>query len=127
MLTMADLDPSSGAGITLNTEICEAHHLYGLSAYTTPTVQNNTRFKECIWREENSLLNQIKILFDRFLIAVVKTGIAQSREVLLAVLETVKRRNSIAKIALDPVLKSGADFVFALEQDLPYLKSRAML
>jgi hydroxymethylpyrimidine/phosphomethylpyrimidine kinase len=99
ILTMADLDPSSGAGITLNTETCETHHLYGLLAYTTSTVQNDARFKECIWREENSLLYQIEMLFDCFSIAVVKTGIAQSREVLLAVLETVKRRNSIAKIA----------------------------
>lgn len=127
ILTMADLDPSSGAEITLNTETCETHHLYGLSAYTTSTVQNDARFKEYIWREKNSLLNQIEIPFDCFSIAVVKIGIAQSREVLLAVLETVKRRNSTAKVVLDSILKLSADFVFASGQDLSHLKSSAML
>jgi hypothetical protein len=43
------------------------------------------------------------------------------------VLETVKRRNSTAKIALDSALKLSADFGFASEQDLLYLKSRAMI
>jgi hydroxymethylpyrimidine/phosphomethylpyrimidine kinase len=75
---MVDLDPSSGSGITLNIETCEAHHLCGLSAYAESTVHNDAHFKECIWREKNRLLNQIELPFDCFSIAVVKIGIAQS-------------------------------------------------
>ena len=117
ILTIAGLDPSSGAGITSDIKTFEAHKLYGLSACTAVTIQNDVSFKECIWMEKNSILMQIETIFDRFSIAVVKIGIVQSWEVLLAVLQTVKNRNSTAKIVLDPVLKASAGFVFHSAQD----------
>ncbi|TXD52608.1 MULTISPECIES: bifunctional hydroxymethylpyrimidine kinase/phosphomethylpyrimidine kinase [unclassified Polaribacter] len=117
ILTIAGLDPSSGAGITSDIKTFEAHNLYGLSVCTAVTVQNDISFKECIWIEKNSILNQIEILFDRFSIAVVKIGIVQSWEVLLAVLQTLRNRNPTVKIVLDPVLKASAGFVFHHTED----------
>ncbi|EAR11900.1 phosphomethylpyrimidine kinase [Polaribacter irgensii 23-P] len=118
ILTIAGLDPSSGAGITSDIKTFEAHGVYGLSACTAVTVQNDIAFKECIWMEKHSILNQIETLFDRFSVAVVKIGIVQSWEVLHSILETVKKRNPRAKIVLDPVLKASAGFVFHAAQDL---------
>ncbi|MFT4805727.1 MAG: hydroxymethylpyrimidine/phosphomethylpyrimidine kinase [Psychroserpens sp.] len=117
ILTIAGLDPSSGAGITSDIKTFEAHKLYGLSACTAVTIQNDFSFKECIWIEKNSILKQVETLFDRFLITVDKIGIVQSWEVLLAVLQTVKNRNPAAKIVLDPVLKASVGFVFHSAQD----------
>jgi hydroxymethylpyrimidine/phosphomethylpyrimidine kinase len=46
ILTIAGLDPSSGAGITSDIKTFEAYHLYGLSACTAVTVQNDVSFKK---------------------------------------------------------------------------------
>jgi hydroxymethylpyrimidine/phosphomethylpyrimidine kinase len=67
--------------------------------------------------DKNIILTQVETVFDRFSIAVVKIGIVQSWEVLIALLETVKKRNLKAKIVLDPVLKASAGFVFHATQD----------
>jgi hydroxymethylpyrimidine/phosphomethylpyrimidine kinase len=85
ILTIAGLDPSSGTGITSDIKTFEEHNLYGLSACTAVTVQNDVTFKECIWNKKNSILNQVETLFDRFSISVVKIGIIESWDVLLGV------------------------------------------
>ena len=122
ILTIAGLDPSSGAGITSDIKTFEAHGLYGLSVCTAVTVQNDIDFKDCIWIEKEIILNQIEVLFQRFSIAVVKIGIIQSWDVLLAVIQTLKKRNPIIKIVLDPILKASAGFSFHNQQDLKVLE-----
>ncbi|WP_233883534.1 hydroxymethylpyrimidine/phosphomethylpyrimidine kinase [Tenacibaculum piscium] len=118
ILTIAGLDPSSGAGITSDIKTFEAHGLHGLSVCTAVTVQNDIAFKNCIWIEEQIILNQIETLFERFEIAVVKIGIIQSWEVLLAVVLALKSENPNIKIILDPVLKASAGFDFHSTQNL---------
>ncbi|WP_055435037.1 hydroxymethylpyrimidine/phosphomethylpyrimidine kinase [Lacinutrix algicola] len=122
ILTIAGLDPSSGAGITSDIKTFEAHGLYGLSVCTAVTVQNDIEFKDCIWIEKEIILNQIEVLFQRFSIAVVKIGIIQSWDVLLAVIQTLKKLNPTIKIVLDPVLKASAGFSFHNKQDLKVLE-----
>ena len=122
ILTIAGLDPSSGAGITSDIKTFEAHGLYGLSVCTAVTVQNDIDFKDCIWIEKEIILNQIEVLFQRFSIAVVKIGIIQSWDVLLAVIQTLKKRNPTIKIVLDPILKASAGFSFHNQQDLKVLE-----
>ncbi|MBE7689721.1 hydroxymethylpyrimidine/phosphomethylpyrimidine kinase [Tenacibaculum piscium] len=118
ILTIAGLDPSSGAGITSDIKTFEAHGLHGLSVCTAVTVQNDIAFKNCIWIEEQIILNQIETLFERFEIAVVKIGIIQSWEVLLTVVLALKSENPNIKIILDPVLKASAGFDFHSTQNL---------
>lgn len=122
ILTIAGLDPSSGAGITSDIKTFEAHGLYGLSVCTAVTIQNDIDFKDCIWIEKEIILNQIELLFQRFSIAVVKIGIIQSWDVLLDVIQTLKKLNPIIKIVLDPVLKASAGFSFHNKQDLKVLE-----
>ncbi|QTD37995.1 hydroxymethylpyrimidine/phosphomethylpyrimidine kinase [Polaribacter batillariae] len=118
ILTVAGLDPSSGAGVTSDIKTFEAHGLYGLSVCTAVTIQNDIDFKECIWIEKEIIINQIKTLFERFEIAVVKIGIIQSWNVLLEVVQTLKKLNSAIKIVLDPILKASAGFNFHSKQNL---------
>ncbi len=66
ILTIAGLDPSSGAGITSDIKTFEVHNLYGLSVCTAVTVQNDITFKDCIWIDKQVVLNQIELLFRRF-------------------------------------------------------------
>lgn len=118
ILTIAGLDPSSGAGITSDIKTFEAHGLHGLSVCTAVTVQNDIAFKNCIWIEKQVILNQIETVFERFEIGLVKIGIIQSWEVLLAVVLTLKKLNSSIKIVLDPILKASAGFDFHNTQNL---------
>ncbi|MCD8407572.1 hydroxymethylpyrimidine/phosphomethylpyrimidine kinase [Tenacibaculum dicentrarchi] len=118
ILTIAGLDPSSGAGITSDIKTFEAHGLYGLSVCTAVTVQNDIAFKNCIWIEEQIILNQIETLFERFTITVVKVGIIQSWEILLNVILKLKKLNSKIKIVLDPILKASAGFNFHQKENL---------
>jgi len=112
ILTIAGLDPSAGAGITSDIKTIEAHNCYGLSVCTAITVQNDVDFKECIWTDTNVISSQIKTLFERFEITIVKIGIIQSWQVLLDVLLQLKQLNPKIKIVLDPIIKATAGFDF---------------
>ena len=118
ILTIAGLDPSSGAGITSDIKTFEAHGLYGLSVCTAVTVQNDISFKECVWIDKTTIIHQIETLFERFTITAVKIGIIESWEVLLEVIETLKRVNPKIKIVLDPILKASAGFDFHAAQNI---------
>ncbi|PQJ73168.1 hydroxymethylpyrimidine/phosphomethylpyrimidine kinase [Polaribacter butkevichii] len=118
ILTIAGLDPSSGAGITSDIKTFEAHQLYGVSVCTAVTVQNDVEFTDCVWIPKKVILSQIQQLFKRFSIPVVKIGIIQSWKVLLAIILTLKKLNPDIKIVLDPILKASAGFTFHTIQDL---------
>ena len=122
ILTIAGLDPSSGAGITSDIKTFEAHGLYGLSVCTAVTVQNDVDFKNCIWIDKTVIINQIKALFERFSISVVKIGIIESWDVSLEVIQTLKRLNPKIKIVLDPILKASAGFEFHTSKNLKTLE-----
>lgn len=122
ILTIAGLDPSSGAGITSDIKTFEAHNLYGLSVCTAVTVQNDIDFKVCKWIEKEMILNQIEVLFNRFTISVVKIGIIESWEILLEVIEVLKKLNPTIKIILDPILKASAGYKFHSEENLEILE-----
>ena len=122
ILTIAGLDPSSGAGITSDIKTFEAHGLYGLSVCTAVTVQNDVDFKDCIWIDKTVIINQIKTLFERLSISVVKIGIIESWDVSLEVIQTLKRLNPKIKIVLDPILKASAGFEFHTSKNLKTLE-----
>ncbi len=112
ILTIAGHDPSGGAGITSDIKTFEAHGLYGLSVCTAITVQSDISFKECQWTELPLILAQIKTLFERFYIPVVKIGIVKNWETLSLILQNLKVYNPEVKIILDPILKASAGFDF---------------
>lgn len=121
ILTIAGLDPSSGAGITSDIKTFEAHNLYGLSVCTAVAVQNDKSFKDCVWMDQGIIVSQIEILFERFNISVVKIGIIQSWETLEVVIKTLKKLNPKIKIVLDPILKASSGFNFHNTSNLDVL------
>ena len=123
ILTIAGLDPSSGAGLTSDIKTFEAHNLYGLSVCTAVTVQNDVDFKSLHWIDTNVIIQQIETLFERFTIEVVKIGIVQNWQTLSVIIENLQQLNPNIKIILDPVLKASAGFDFHSEDDLDILDS----
>lgn len=122
ILTIAGLDPSSGAGITSDIKTFEAHGLYGVSVCTAVTVQNDVDFKNCVWIDEEIIIAQIETLFERFPISVVKIGIIESWNVLLAIIQTLRKLNPTIQIVVDPILKASAGFEFHTNQNLKTLE-----
>ncbi|GAA3565850.1 hydroxymethylpyrimidine/phosphomethylpyrimidine kinase [Snuella lapsa] len=112
ILTIAGLDPSSGAGITADIKTFESHGLYGLSVCTALTVQNDIDFRACKWVDAAIITDQIEILFERFNISVVKIGIIENWPILLQILDTLHALNSNIKVVLDPIIKASAGFDF---------------
>lgn len=112
ILTIAGHDPSGGAGLTSDIKTFEAHGLYGLSVCTAITVQNDANFKDCVWIKPEVISAQIKTLFERFDIPIVKIGIIESWDVLLNILNLLESLNPDVKIVLDPIFKASAGFDF---------------
>ncbi|WP_434035992.1 hydroxymethylpyrimidine/phosphomethylpyrimidine kinase [Formosa sp. 4Alg 33] len=123
ILTIAGLDPSSGAGITSDIKTFEAHGLYGLSVCTAVTVQNDIDFKNCVWIEASIIIQQIETLFERFTIDVVKIGIIESWQVLSKVVDTLLRLNPTIKIILDPIMQASSGFDFHTDSDFETFNS----
>jgi hydroxymethylpyrimidine/phosphomethylpyrimidine kinase len=112
ILSIAGLDPSSGAGITSDIKTFEAHGLYGLSVCTAITIQNDINFKQCVWTEPAVIQSQIETLLNRFDISVVKIGIIESYKITLDILLQLRNLNTNVKIVLDPILKASAGYHF---------------
>lgn len=112
ILSVAGFDPSSGAGLTQDIKTFETHGLYGLSVCTAVTVQNDVDFKDCVWIRPEIISAQIKTLFERFEVSVVKIGLVESWDVLLDILSLLKNLNPDVKIILDPIFKASAGFDF---------------
>ncbi|MBJ6368172.1 hydroxymethylpyrimidine/phosphomethylpyrimidine kinase [Snuella sedimenti] len=112
ILTIAGLDPSSGAGITADIKTFASYNLYGLSVCTAITVQNDIAFRACKWVDAAVITDQIAILFERFNISVVKIGIIESWSTLSRVLDTLHTLNPNVKIVVDPIIKASTGFDF---------------
>lgn len=117
ILSIAGIDPSSGAGITSDIKTFEAHGLYGLSVCTGISIQNDIHFENCIWTAPEDILSQIDILFDRFTIPVVKIGIVESWPTMLLILKKLYVLNPDVIIIVDPIIMATSGFNFHLEEN----------
>ncbi|NQY07772.1 MAG: hydroxymethylpyrimidine/phosphomethylpyrimidine kinase [Flavobacteriaceae bacterium] len=117
ILTIAGLDPSSGAGLTADIKTFEMLKCYGLSICSGNTVQNDVMLTSCHWTSLEIMKEQITILFQRFEIDYVKIGIVENWAVVNELIEQLVTKNSDIKIVLDPVLKSSSNFNFHSEEN----------
>ncbi len=115
ILTIAGFDPSGGAGLLADCKTFEALKCQGLSVCTANTIQTDTDFLACHWIDLEIIEDQIKVLFSRFNISVVKIGIVKNWNELLKILTLVKSLNNDVSIVLDPVLRSSTNFDFQTE------------
>lgn len=112
VLSIAGFDPSSGAGITSDIKTFENHQVYGLGVCTAITVQNDISFERVSWTNLALILDQLRILFDRFDIGFVKIGIIENLQILSEVINFLKAKNPHICIVWDPIIKSSTGFVF---------------
>ena len=74
LLSVAGYDPTSGAGILLDTKVFQYFNFQGIGALTSITVQNTKFVKEIHCLPPKLLWNQYQTLFDDILFSGIKVG-----------------------------------------------------
>jgi hydroxymethylpyrimidine/phosphomethylpyrimidine kinase len=126
VLTIAGLDPSSGAGVTADIKTIAAHACYGVSCITAMTVQSTTGVKRVEPVDPVLVTETLEELASDLDIAAVRIGMLGSGKVVKAVADFLsphssqkqssrQRKARLPNIVLDPILKSssGADLLDA--------------
>ncbi len=124
-LTIAGSDNSCGAGIQADLKTFGAFGVYGLTAVTC-VVSEIPGKVEMVHAVSPALLrSQIRILFEAYPIAAVKTGMLYSRPLLRVVSEELADRLGMFHLVVDPVMVASSgdpllkkDAVRAYEEEL---------
>jgi hydroxymethylpyrimidine/phosphomethylpyrimidine kinase len=107
-LTIAGSDCSCGAGAQADLKTFSAFDVYGLSAITCVV----SEVPNCVERVQavkpEVLRSQIRILFDHYPIAAVKTGMLYSRQLLRVVSEELADRLGMFHLVVDPVMVASS-------------------
>ena len=111
-LTIAGLDPSSGAGLTADIKTFEQHKVYGLSVCTGITLQTEDEFFDIRWEKIEDVIKTLKVLLDKYPVSVIKTGIIPSLDYLDKIVFFIHSNYPNIKIIIDPILKSSTGFDF---------------
>ena len=125
VLTIAGVDPSSGAGMTADLKTFAAHHCYGVAAITALTVQN-TQGASAVHPVEASLLQQsVQSLLADERVKAVKIGMLGNRANAEVVREVLEANPSLPAV-LDPVVRSASGLELLDAAGLDYLREHLL-
>ena len=118
VLTIAGIDPSSGAGATADIKTIAAHSCYGVACVTALTVQSTSGVKRVAAVDSALVTETLEELAADFEIAAVHIGMLANAKIVRAVADFLSRpatgraeeseRPRLRNIILDPVLKSSS-------------------
>lgn len=108
-LTIAGLDPSGGAGILADVRTFAAFACYPAAVVTSLTFQNTTGVFGAYNVNRESLVGQLRPVFDDFPIDAVKTGMLPTLELIEATADILSEYG-VGKIIVDPVVRSTSGF-----------------
>lgn len=124
-LTIAGSDNSSGAGIQADLKTFGAFGVYGLTAVTCVVAEVPGRVEKVQAVTPDVLRSQIRLLFEAYPVAAVKTGMLYSRALLRVVSEELADRLGRFHLVVDPVMVASSgdpllkkDAVRAYEEEL---------
>jgi hydroxymethylpyrimidine/phosphomethylpyrimidine kinase len=112
VLIIAGSDSSGGAGIQADIKTVTSLGCYAMTAITAVTAQNTTGVKSIVAIKANEISKQIEFSAKDIRPKSIKIGMLHSKEVIKAVLKSLKTIN-IKNIILDPVMvaKGGAKLI----------------
>jgi len=122
VLIIAGFDPSSGAGILLDTKVVRALGEFAVSTITCLTVQTTERVYDALPIDPDFFEYQLQKIVEDIKPDSVKIGLLGSEEIARAVLRNIKKYN-LKNIVCDPVLKSTSGFEFGKDKFVEFLKS----
>lgn len=110
VLTIAGLDPSSGAGLTADIKAFEQSKVYGLAVCTGLTLQTESEFHSVSWRDLREVKKEMQVLLEKYPVKAVKFGIVPSFDFLLELVSSIKILNPSIQIVVDPVWRTSTGF-----------------
>ena len=122
VLSIAGFDPSAGAGILADIKTFEQQKTYGFGVCSAITFQDESYFEGVNWLDNEQIIHQAKLLFDKYSIDFVKIGLIQSLQTLDEIINTLLSWNPKLKIIWDPILKASAGFDFHSEINVVLLE-----
>ncbi|MDF2450264.1 MAG: Phosphomethylpyrimidine kinase [Bacteroidota bacterium] len=119
VLSIAGFDPCGGAGVLADTKTFEQHQCLGMAVISGITKQVEDRFISVEWVDPHKIIDDIRPLFEKYTIEIVKIGIIENLNTIQTVVNFLKLQNPNVKIVWDPVLaaSSGFKLMNALNQD----------
>lgn len=121
-LTIAGLDPCSGAGLTADVKTFEAHKVYSLAVASCITYQHDLEFKKTDWIPLEKIIEQLELLKERFNIRLVKVGLIENLMVLDQLLDYLHSALPSPLIVWDPILKASAGYAFHCQPDHAFVE-----
>tara|TARA_B100000963_G_scaffold361418_1_gene396648 strand:- start:914 stop:1693 length:780 start_codon:yes stop_codon:yes gene_type:complete len=106
ILTIAGSDNTSGAGIQADIKTSYILGVYCLTAVTTVTSQNSTKFSKLFKIPNHILKSQLKASFDEYKIDGVKIGLVNNISSAKVIYEFLNNFKEKFPIVIDPILKS---------------------
>ncbi len=107
VLTIAGSDPYGGAGIQVDSKVIHAFGGYAFSVITALTAQNSTGVKSVKATSIAMFRAQLETILDDVKVDAVKIGMLANEEIVLAVVEAIKKYK-LKNIVLDTVLVSSS-------------------
>ena len=120
ILTIAGSDPSSGAGIQSDIKTFSSFDCNGLTAITTITSQNTTKFSKVEPISSKMLSEQIDAVFSDFKVNSIKIGMVFNSSIIKTIHKKIK--NLSIPIVVDPVLKSTTGGTLLEKKAIPDFK-----
>jgi hydroxymethylpyrimidine/phosphomethylpyrimidine kinase len=124
-LTIAGSDSGGGAGIQADLKTFAAHRVHGLSAIAALTAQHTRGVTAVHVPPIEFLRAQIDACFEDFDIHAIKFGMLATREVILAVADTVAMHPG-PRIVLDPVMIATSGAKLLADDALDALRERLL-
>lgn len=112
VISIAGLDPSSGAGVTADLKTFEATGSYGLSACSALTFQNEDNYTGTHWIALPEIQRQCELLFQKHRLEYLKVGLIENFEVMERLTHWLTTEYPDLKIIWDPILKASAGYAF---------------
>ncbi len=125
ILIIAGSDSSGGAGIQADIKTVTSLGSYAMTAITAVTAQNTTGVKSIVGIKPKEISNQIEFSSKDIKPQAVKIGMLHSKEVIKAVLKSLKKIK-IKKIVLDPVMVAKGGSKLINNVAIVYIKNKLM-
>ena len=125
VLIIAGSDSSGGAGIQADIKTVTSLGSYAMTAVTAVTAQNTTGVKSIIAISPKEISNQIEFSAKDIRPNAVKIGMLHSKEVILAVIKSLKKFK-LNNLVLDPVMVAKGGTKLINDTAIIYIKKRLM-
>ena len=125
VLIIAGSDSSGGAGVQADIKTVTSLGSYAMTAVTAVTAQNTTGVKSIIAISPKEISNQIEFSAKDIRPNAVKIGMLHSKEVILAVIKSLKKFK-LNNLVLDPVMVAKGGTKLINDTAIIYIKERLM-